>query len=85
MLNELNSRTNAKFEQLFVSNDDRAEPLMDLTFSKGFSIAHNSQFKTMESLDSHYCVKFLDPNNNDDNVIDGNIYKTPLKKNLQTE
>ncbi|KAK5773851.1 She1p PWA37_003801 [Arxiozyma heterogenica] len=85
VLNELDSRTNAKFEQLFVSNDDHTESLMDLTFSERFNIAHNSQFKTMESLNSHYCVKFLNPNNNDDNVIDGNIYKTPLKKNLQTE
>lgn len=82
VLNELDTRTNAKFEQLFVSNNDNTEPLTDLTFSERFNIIHNSQFKAMESLDTHYRVKIPSRHDNDNN---DNIYKTPSKKNLQTE
>lgn len=83
VLNELDSRTDAKFKQLLMSNkDNHGEPLPDLTFSERFNITHDSQFKTMESIDMHYSVKFSNRNGNE---INDNIYKTPSRKNLQPE
>ena len=84
VLDELDTRTNEKFEQLLVSNNDHyIEPMTELTFSERFNIAHDSQFKTMESLDTHYSVKYS--NSDEDYGNDDNIYKTPSKRNFQPD
>lgn len=82
VLDELDSRTNAKFEQLSHHNNNNISNsgnVKDQSFSQRFNISHDSQFRTMESVQTHYTVKFEGNETND------NIYQTPSKKNSQQE
>lgn len=92
VLNELDSRTNVKFQQL--SND--MNPINDIetqdeSFSRRFNITHDSQFRSMESVQNHYSVKFESENDqsmitsNNNNNNNNEIYSTPSKKNIQQE
>lgn len=76
VLNELDSRTNAKFEQLKHHNGHQT----DQSFSQRFNISHDSQFKSIDSV--HYPVKF----ENEQNItVNNELYKTPSKRNTQQE
>lgn len=83
VLDELDSRTNAKYEQLaYHNNGNINDPATNQSFSQRFNISHDSQFRTMESVQTHYTVKFEE---NEANNTNSSIYQTPSKKNPQQE
>lgn len=80
VLNELDSRTTLKYEQLRDDGDNPGTVLNgkdSQTFSHFFNIQHDSEFQKMDSINLHYSLN--DQNNNDNNR--DQVPSTPSKKN----
>ncbi|CCK71508.1 She1p KNAG_0H00930 [Huiozyma naganishii CBS 8797] len=79
VLNELDSRTNAKFQQLRTQSTP-LESGEGPTFSSYFNIQHNAQFEKMDSVNSHYSIHQFTKEN-----LPTRAPKTPKTKNIKTE
>lgn len=54
VVNELDTRADAKFEQLKNDTNEKSNENDPSTFSNFFQLKHKSQFKRMDSLNTHY-------------------------------
>lgn len=73
VVNELDTRADAKFEQLKNDTDEKSNENDPSTFSNFFQLKHKSQFKRMDSLDTHYASA---------SSIIPNVPKTPKRQQI---